>query len=157
MGLINFAIRNLSNGIKNCQYIVCKTVGKENNVGLIQFNRPKQLNALCDGLVKEVAESLKLYNCDNKIGCIVITGNEKAFSAGADITEMQSKKFSHTYNERFLLDFQRMFHIDKPIIAAVSGYALGGGCELAMSCDIIYASNCAKFSQPEIKIGTIPG
>ncbi|KAL1928723.1 hypothetical protein VTP01DRAFT_2509 [Rhizomucor pusillus] len=136
------------------QHILTETRGK---VGLITLNRPKALNALCNDLFTEVNEALRGYDADSNIGAIVITGSEKAFAAGADIKEMKSNKFIETYKTDFLGHWAKMTEIRKPIIAAVNGYALGGGCELAMMCDIIYAGEKAVFGQPEIKLGVIPG
>ncbi|KAL8582097.1 hypothetical protein ACOMHN_004017 [Nucella lapillus] len=116
------------------------------------------LNALCGALIADLFVALKELQDDKDIGCIVLTGSEKAFAAGADIKEMQQmKSFSETYNNNFLADWDVVTKCRKPIIAAVNGYALGGGCELAMMCDIIYAGDKAQFAQPEITLGTIPG
>nr|CBH09259.1 putative enoyl-CoA hydratase precursor [Heliconius melpomene]CBH09263.1 putative enoyl-CoA hydratase [Heliconius melpomene] len=132
-------------------------VGQKKNVGLIQLNRPKALNALCNALFKELGAAVKDFDADEKIAAIIITGNEKAFAAGADIKEMQDNTLSSTTREGFLQEWEDVSNCGKPIIAAVNGFALGGGCELAMLCDIIYAGEKAKFGQPEINIGTIPG
>nr|XP_021192675.2 probable enoyl-CoA hydratase, mitochondrial isoform X6 [Helicoverpa armigera] len=132
-------------------------VGTKKNVGLIQLNRPKALNALCGPLFVELGQAVRDFDADNKIAAIIITGNEKAFAAGADIKEMQNNTFSGNINKGFLKDWEDVSNCGKPIIAAVNGFALGGGCELAMLCDIIYAGEKAKFGQPEINIGTIPG
>ncbi|CAG8451687.1 3031_t:CDS:2 [Cetraspora pellucida] len=126
-------------------------------VGLITLNRPKALNALSSDLFHEVNDALKKFDDDSSIGAIVITGNERVFSAGADIKEMADKTFSKSYVTNFLGHWGEINNIKKPVIAAVNGFALGGGCELAMSCDIIYAGETAKFGQPEIKLGLIPG
>ncbi len=127
-------------------------------VGIIQINRPKMLNALSFGVFGEIAAAIDDLEADDAIGCIIITGNEKAFAAGADIKEMQPKKFIDMYSQDFMdIGGDRVATCKKPTIAAVSGYALGGGCELAMMCDIIIASDTAKFGQPEITLGTIPG
>ncbi|EIE81398.1 hypothetical protein G6F46_000515 [Rhizopus delemar] len=126
-------------------------------VGLITLNRPKALNALCGDLFTEVNDALDKYDADENIGAVVITGSQKAFAAGADIKEMKDFKFVDTYTKNFLGHWAHMIDIKKPIIAAVNGYALGGGCELAMMCDIIYAGEKAVFGQPEIKLGIIPG
>ncbi|XP_076442726.1 enoyl-CoA hydratase, mitochondrial-like, partial [Babylonia areolata] len=132
--------------------------GEKKNVGLIQLNRPKALNALCGPLMDELKIALKELQEDKDVGCIVITGNEKAFAAGADIKEMhQMKSFADTYNCNFLSDWDVVAKCRKPTIAAVNGFALGGGCELAMMCDIIYAGDKAQFGQPDITLGTIPG
>jgi enoyl-CoA hydratase len=127
-------------------------------VGIIQINRPKMLNALSFGVFGEIAAAINDLEADDTIGCIIVTGNEKAFAAGADIKEMQPKKFVDMFNQDFMdIGGDRVATCKKPTIAAVSGYALGGGCELAMMCDIIIASDTAKFGQPEITLGTIPG
>ncbi|XP_055280330.1 enoyl-CoA hydratase, mitochondrial isoform X2 [Moschus berezovskii] len=139
------------------EYIITAKKGKNSNVGLIQLNRPKVLNALCNGLIMELNQALEAFEEDPAVGAIVLTGGEKAFAAGADIKEMQSHTFQDCYSGRFLSHWDRLTRVKKPIIAAVNGYALGGGCELAMMCDIIYAGEKAQFGQPEILIGTIPG
>ncbi|MBB5047764.1 enoyl-CoA hydratase [Rhodopseudomonas rhenobacensis] len=127
-------------------------------VGLITLNRPKQLNALSFGVFGEIATAIDELEADAAIGCIVLTGSEKAFAAGADIKEMQPKGFIDMFNADFTaIRGDRVATCRKPTIAAVSGYALGGGCELAMMCDFIIASDTAKFGQPEITLGTIPG
>ena len=127
-------------------------------VGVIRLNRPKALNALCAGLVRELGNALDALEADNDIGAIVLTGNEKAFCAGADIKEMAEKSFVEAYREDFItVDWERLATCRKPVIAAVSGYALGGGCEIAMMCDFILAAENAKFGQPEITIGILPG
>lgn len=139
------------------EYIKTDKVGSKTNIGLITLNRPKALNALCDDLMTEVAKALDVFEKDNQVGAIVITGSEKAFAAGADIKQMQNYTYSQCIGGNFLEQWNRVSKTNKPIIAAVNGYALGGGCELAMMCDIIYAGENAKFGQPEILIGTIPG
>ncbi|XP_064369610.1 enoyl-CoA hydratase, mitochondrial [Dromaius novaehollandiae] len=139
------------------QYLVVQKKGAKQDVGLIQLNRPQALNALCDGLMREMKQALDAFEGDPQIGAIVITGSEKAFAAGADIKEMQNKTFQQCYSGGFLADWERVSTVRKPVIAAVNGYALGGGCELAMMCDIIYAGEKAQFGQPEILLGTIPG
>jgi len=126
-------------------------------VGLITLNRPKALNALNSAVLKDVVDALQVYEADAGIGAIVITGSEKAFAAGADIREMQSKTYIDMYLEDFFAGWDAMSRVRKPIIAAVSGYALGGGCELAMMCDFIIAGDNAKFGQPEITLGVMPG
>jgi enoyl-CoA hydratase len=126
-------------------------------VGIITLNRPHALNALNTQLIGELNRALKTFEADPEIGAIVITGNEKAFAAGVDIKEMHKKTFVEAYGSDFLAPFDRIGHCRKPIIAAVSGYALGGGCELAMSCDIILAADTAIFGQPEISLGIMPG
>ena len=127
-------------------------------VGVITLNRPKQLNALNDQLMNELGEALKAFDADEKIGCIIVTGSEKAFAAGADITAMAKYSFADAYKGDFITrNWEAIRSIRKPVIAAVSGFALGGGCELAMMCDFIIAADNAKFGQPEIKLGVIPG
>jgi len=127
-------------------------------VGVILLNRPKALNALSKGLVRELAQALDAFEADPEIGAIVLTGSEKAFAAGADIKEMAGKSYMDVYMEDFItVDWERTAQCRKPVLAAVAGYALGGGCELAMMCDFILAAENAKFGQPEITIGTIPG
>jgi len=127
-------------------------------VGLIRLNRPKALNALCDALMTELGAALDAFEADDAIGAIVLTGSEKAFAAGADIKEMANLTFTDAYLGDFITKkWQRVTFCRKPVIAAVAGYALGGGCELAMMCDFILAADTAKFGQPEITIGTIPG
>jgi enoyl-CoA hydratase len=126
--------------------------------GLITLNRPKQLNALNDALMDELGAALLAFDADPGIGCIVITGNEKAFAAGADIAAMATKTYAEAFGHNFITrNWETIRRIRKPVIAAVSGFALGGGCELAMMCDFIIAADTAKFGQPEIKIGIIPG
>lgn len=127
-------------------------------VGLIRLNRPKAYNALCAALINELGEALDNFEADDAIRAIVITGNEKAFAAGADIVEMKDKTFAEAYKQNFITDgWEKVTECRKPVIAAVAGYALGGGCELAMMCDFIIAADTAQFGQPEISIGTIPG
>ena len=126
-------------------------------VGLIRLNRPAVLNALCDTLMAELAEQLRAFDADPAIGAIVLTGNEKAFAAGADIKEMQHRTYPDIVLNDFIARWETVTAIAKPVIAAVAGYALGGGCELAMMCDIIIAADTAKFGQPEINIGVLPG
>ena len=133
-------------------------VEEKGRVGLITLNRPKALNALNAALTSEVAQALIAFEANDEIGAMVITGSEKAFAAGADIKEMKEKTFSDVYNENFIsVNWEQVTLCRKPVIAAVAGYALGGGCELAMMCDFILAADTAKFGQPEITIGTIPG
>jgi enoyl-CoA hydratase len=127
-------------------------------VGIITLNRPKALNALNGALMDELGIALKAFDADEAIGCIVITGSEKAFAAGADIAAMAKFNFNEVYKQDFITrNWETIRSIRKPVIAAVSGFALGGGCELAMMCDFIIAADNAKFGQPEIKIGIIPG
>jgi enoyl-CoA hydratase len=130
----------------------------KNRVGIITLNRPDALNALSAGLVGDVEDALNGFEADENIGCIIITGSAKAFAAGADIKEMATKSYMDVYMEDFItVGWQRASKCRKPVIAAVAGYALGGGCELAMMCDFIIAADNAKFGQPEINLGTIPG
>ncbi|NXD04691.1 ECHM protein, partial [Certhia familiaris] len=164
------------------QYLLVQKTGAQKNVGLIQLNRPQALNALCEGLMAELRRALEAMESDPEVGAIVLTGSQKAFAgktggglcspqsfggnwrptalplaAGADIKEMQNKTFQECYNSGFLAGWDKISVVRKPIIAAVNGFALGGGCELAMMCDIIYAGEKAQFGQPEILLGTIPG
>ena len=136
--------------------IEVRTEGEK--VGIITLNRPKQLNALNDQLMNELGQALKAFDADEKIGCMIITGSEKAFAAGADIGCMANYSFADVYKGDFITrNWETIRSIRKPVIAAVSGFALGGGCELAMMCDFIIAADNAKFGQPEIKLGVIPG
>jgi enoyl-CoA hydratase len=133
-------------------------VETRDKVGLITLNRPKALNALNDALMDELGAALKAFDADEGIGAIVITGSEKAFAAGADIGMMASYTFMDVYKGDYITrNWETIRSIRKPIIAAVAGFALGGGCELAMMCDMIFAADTAKFGQPEIKLGVIPG
>ena len=139
--------------------ILTRTEGPDSRkVGIITLNRPKQLNALNDQLMDELAAALKTFELDTTIGCMILTGSEKAFAAGADISAMAKYSFADVYNNDFITrNWEQIRSIRKPVIAAVSGFALGGGCELAMMCDFIVAADNAKFGQPEIKLGIIPG
>ncbi len=133
-------------------------VRTEGRVGVITLNRPKALNALNGQLMDELGAALKAFDADPEIGCMVITGSEKAFAAGADIGAMATYTFADVYNSDYITrNWETIRTIRKPVIAAVSGFALGGGCELAMMCDFIIAADNAKFGQPEIKLGIIPG
>jgi len=135
--------------------ILVETRGR---VGLIRLNRPKSLNALCAALIAELGEALDAFEADDAIGAIVLTGSEKAFAAGADIKEMASRTYMEVYLQDFITKgWERVTTCRKPIVAAVAGYALGGGCEVAMMCDFILAADTAKFGQPEISLGTMPG
>ena len=127
------------------------------HVGLVRLNRPKAMNALCAALIGELSAVLDHYEAEDEIGCVVLTGSDKAFAAGADIKEMADREYVDLYVEDFLGGWERVAACRKPVIAAVAGYALGGGCELAMMCDFIIAADNARFGQPEITIGTIPG
>ncbi|HWW35332.1 MAG TPA: enoyl-CoA hydratase [Xanthobacteraceae bacterium] len=134
--------------------VIVETRGK---VGLIRLNRPQALNALNRALMTDLTHALNAFEADANIGCIVITGSDKAFAAGADIKEMAEKTFAEAYLGDFAANWDRAATVRKPVIAAVAGFALGGGCELAMQCDILIAADNAKFGQPEIKLGVIPG
>ncbi|UXU88302.1 enoyl-CoA hydratase [Burkholderia sp. S-53] len=135
--------------------ILVETRGR---VGLVTLNRPKALNALNDALMDELGDALKAFDADDGIGAIVVTGSEKAFAAGADIGMMATYSYMDVYRGDYITrNWETVRQIRKPIIAAVSGFALGGGCELAMMCDIILAADTAKFGQPEIKLGVMPG
>ncbi|GAB4278632.1 MAG: enoyl-CoA hydratase [Candidatus Promineifilaceae bacterium] len=136
------------------EYILTRTEGR---VGLVQLNRPKAMNALNRGLMQELMDALEAFDADENIGCMVVAGNERAFAAGADIKEMATATPVSMMNNSFIDYWDRLQKIGKPVIAAVSGYALGGGCELAMACDMIVASESAQFGQPEINLGVIPG
>jgi enoyl-CoA hydratase len=130
----------------------------ERRTGLITLNRPKQLNALNDTLMDELGSALAAFDADEAIGCIVLTGSEKAFAAGADIGAMASWSYMDVYKSDYITrNWETIRSVRKPVIAAVAGFALGGGCELAMMCDFIIAADSAKFGQPEIKLGIIPG
>jgi enoyl-CoA hydratase len=130
----------------------------ERRTGFITLNRPKQLNALNDALMTQLGQALQAFDADDGIGCIVITGSEKAFAAGADITAMAKLSYMEAYKGDFITrNWETIRGVRKPVIAAVAGFALGGGCELAMMCDFIIAADSAKFGQPEIKLGIIPG
>ena len=141
------------------EMIVTSTQGRDSRqVGIVTLNRPKQLNALNDQLMDELGAALKAFDADAGIGCIILTGSEKAFAAGADIGAMARYSFADVYNNDYITrNWEQICGIRKPVIAAVSGFALGGGCELAMMCDFIIAADNAKFGQPEIKLGIIPG
>ncbi len=137
------------------ELLLIETLG---SVGKITLNRPKQLNALNGQLMDELGAALKAFDADEAIGCMIITGSEKAFAAGADIGAMATYRFADVYkNDYITKNWETIRTIRKPVIAAVSGFALGGGCELAMMCDFIIAADNAKFGQPEIKLGIIPG
>ncbi len=137
------------------EYITVETKGK---VGLITLNRPKALNALCDALVDELGEALTQFEADEAIGAMVITGSDKAFAAGADIAAMKDYNYMDAYKGDYITrNWEKVKTCRKPVIAAVAGYALGGGNELAMSCDFIIAADTAQFGQPEVKLGILPG
>jgi len=139
------------------QHIKTERRGTDDRVGLVALNRPKALNALCGPLMQELTQALGEWDKDPSIGAMVVTGNEKAFAAGADIKEMQDEDFAFLYMNSKADAWSKVSETRKPVIAAVNGYCFGGGCEVAMMCDIIYAGEKAKFGQPEILIGTIPG
>ena len=136
------------------QHIIVETKGR---VGIVRLNRPQALNALNAALIGELAAAVDACEADAAIGCMVITGSEKAFAAGADIKEMATKSYMDAFMGNFAATWDRVAHARKPVIAAVAGFALGGGCELAMQCDLIIAADNARFGQPEIKLGIIPG
>ena len=137
------------------EHIIVETRGR---VGLITLNRPKAMNALNDALMDELGEALARFDADEGIGAIVLTGSEKAFAAGADIGAMKDWSYMDVYKSNYITrNWERLASVRKPVIAAVAGFALGGGCELALMCDFIIAADTAKFGQPEIKIGVIPG
>ncbi len=138
------------------EFIEVRTEGGK--VGIVTLNRPKQLNALNNGLMDELGAALKAFDADEAIGCMIVTGSEKAFAAGADIGAMAGYGFADVYKGDYITrNWETIRQVRKPVIAAVSGFALGGGCELAMMCDFIIAADNAKFGQPEIKLGIIPG
>jgi len=139
------------------EFLKVSTAGTNDRVGLVQLNRPKALNALCGPLMDELMQAVAAFDNNPNVGAIVITGSEKSFAAGADIKEMQDRTMAANYTEAFLSNWENLAKMKKPLIAAVNGYAFGGGCEVAMMCDIIYAGEKAVFGQPEITIGTIPG
>jgi len=137
------------------QNIKTETQGR---VGIIRLDRPKALNALCADLVRELGQALDAFEADPGIGCMVLTGSDKAFAAGADIKEMKDQSYQDVFLRDFItVGWEKVSQVRKPIVAAVAGYALGGGCEMAMMCDFIIAADNARFGQPEITLGTIPG
>jgi enoyl-CoA hydratase len=138
----------------NYHDLIVETHGR---VGVIRLNRPQRLNALNDALAAELTAALAGFDADPGIGAIVITGNEKAFAAGADIGAMAEWSYQKVYADNYIMSWESVRQTRKPVIAAVAGYALGGGCELAMMCDLIIAADTAQFGQPEITIGTMPG
>ena len=154
--LTKLVLRPMSS-LPTLEHIKAEKVGTDGRVGLLTLNRPKALNALYTPLMNDLLAAIKYFEDDTTVGAMVLTGSEKAFAAGADIKEMQNRTFAENYQQKFLEFWGDVAKTRKPIIAAVNGYALGGGCELAMMCDIIYAGETAKFGQPEITIGTIPG
>ena len=132
-------------------------VERHDKVCLVRLNRPQALNALNAELIEELNQALDAYEADPELGCLVLTGSDKAFAAGADVKEMQAKTYMEAYLDDFISKWERLTRTRKPVIAAVAGFALGGGCELAMMCDFILAADNARFGQPEIRIGTMPG
>src|SRR5436190_4683964 len=132
-------------------------VERRGPVGIVQVNRPHALNALNLTLKNELLDAVEAFDCDADVGCILITGSDKAFAAGADIKEMADRSYVDIFNADYAADYERLTRVRKPVIAAVAGFALGGGCELAMMCDLIVAADTAKFGQPEIKLGVMPG
>ena len=137
------------------EMIQVETHGK---VGLIRLHRPQALNALCDQLMGELGEQLLAFEADRAVGAVVITGSDKAFAAGADIKEMRDRRYPDVFLDDFIAQrWETVLRVKKPVIAAVAGFALGGGCELAMMCDFIIAADTARFGQPEINLGVIPG
>jgi enoyl-CoA hydratase len=133
-------------------------VETRDRVGLIRLNRPQALNALCDQLMTELGQQLLAFDADKSIGAIVLTGSEKAFAAGADIKEMKDRTYPEAFFDDFIAaNWETVLRVRKPVIAAVAGFALGGGCELAMMCDFIIAADTARFGQPEINLGVMPG
>jgi len=159
-------MRSMSSGgaaLKDYDYILAERRfpegggGGRGGVGVITLHRPRALNALCDALFVDLIHAIQAFEDDDEIGCVVLTGKGKAFAAGADIEEMSSKDFAQVYKSNMFAQWADVTRTSKPIIAAVNGFALGGGCELAMMCDIILAGEKAKFGQPEINLGIIPG
>ena len=147
-----------TNTPSNIPYEFILTRVEAGKVAIVQLNRPKALNALNQGLMVELGQALLAFDADPAIGCIILTGNEKAFAAGADIGAMATYGFADVYNADYITkNWETIRQVRKPVIAAVSGFALGGGCEVAMMCDFIIAADNAKFGQPEIKLGIIPG
>jgi enoyl-CoA hydratase len=132
-------------------------VERRGRVGIVRLNRPQALNALNIALMDELLGAVEAFDADAGVGCILITGSDKAFAAGADIKEMADKTYIDIFRADYTADYERLTRVRKPVIAAVAGFALGGGCELAMMCDFIIAADNAKFGQPEIKLGIIPG
>lgn len=155
--VVSQACRYQSSDAGKYEYVLVEKRGEGGCVGLVTLNRPKALNALCDALMVDLSQAITELNKDPEVAAIVLTGSEKAFAAGADIKQMKDNTFVKCYKGSFLSGWDAVAKMQKPIIAAVNGYALGGGCEVAMMCDIILAGEKAKFGQPEISIGTIPG
>ncbi|HXL67988.1 MAG TPA: enoyl-CoA hydratase [Xanthobacteraceae bacterium] len=134
--------------------ILVETRGR---VGIVTLNRPQALNALNKQIIAELGQALAAFEADANIGCVVLTGSDKAFAAGADIKEMEAFTYPQSYLQDFIAEWEVIARFRKPVVAAVAGYALGGGCEIAMMCDLIIAADTAQFGQPEIKLGVIPG
>jgi enoyl-CoA hydratase len=145
---------NIDSHLHTYEFILFEKIGK---VGVITLNRPEALNALCEDLIRDLNLALTTCESDSEIHCVILRGSDKVFAAGADIKEIQDKTYANVYQHDFIKGWEAVSTFRKPIIAAVSGYALGGGCELAMMCDFIIASETAKFGQPEVTLGTIPG
>ncbi|KAI8885659.1 ClpP/crotonase [Backusella circina FSU 941] len=152
--IIHAQQRRLLSNVTRYKLINVETKDK---VALVTLNRPEALNALNNDIIHEVNDAFKSFDNDDRIGAIVLTGSKKAFAAGADIKEMMNKRYVDTYTNNLLGHWAEILKIKKPVLAAINGYALGGGCELAMACDILYAGENAVFGQPEIKLGIIPG
>ena len=136
------------------EMILVETHGE---VGLVRLNRPAALNALCDELMAELGTQLLAFDADPALGAIVITGSDKAFAAGADIKQMQHRRYPAVLQDDFIARWETILQVKKPVVAAVAGFALGGGCELAMMCDLIVCADTARFGQPEINLGVMPG
>ena len=151
------SVFSLSQRLASTTMIKVDRVGAKKNVGLITLHRPKAFNSLCAQLMSELVATLHHFDGEKSVGAVVLTGSQKAFAAGADIKELSQMNFADSYLGNGLAEWGDVARTRKPLIAAVNGYALGGGCELAMMCDIIYAGEKAQFGQPEIKLGTIPG
>ena len=150
-------VRYNSSSLKDSYDNILVDKQEEDGVALITLNRPKALNALSDALLADVMHATAALDIDPSIGCMVLTGSKKAFAAGADISEMKSKSFEDVYGSDMFSEWQVLSLLQKPILAAVSGFCLGGGCEVAMMCDLMVCSESAKFGQPEINLGIIPG
>src|SRR5215471_9585465 len=151
---LSSSVREHQEPLMTHQHLIVET---KRRVGVIRLNRPQALNALNAALMSELAAAIDAFEADAGIGCMVITGSDKSFAAGADIKEMATKSYMDAFMGNFAASWHRVAHARKPVIAAVAGYALGGGCELAMQCDLIIAADNARFGQPEIKLGVIPG
>jgi enoyl-CoA hydratase len=151
---LGYAIGKVEEAVMAFENIIVETKGR---VGVIRLNRPAALNALNAALMAELTQAVAAFEADDAIGCLLITGSEKAFAAGADIKEMADKSYIDVYLGNFAAGWDALARARKPVVAAVAGFALGGGCELAMMCDVIIAADNAKFGQPEIKLGVIPG